>query len=55
MVRTFVVLGNRDRVRAQIERAWTVADSMVLVPPAYALAPEKLARYAAATAELFYG
>jgi probable F420-dependent oxidoreductase len=52
MVRTFVLLGKKDRVRAGIERAWTVADSMVLVPPAYALPPEKLARYAAATAEI---
>jgi probable F420-dependent oxidoreductase len=54
MVRAFVLLGKRDRVHALVERAWTVADSLCLVPPAYTLPPEKLMRYAAATAELFY-
>jgi probable F420-dependent oxidoreductase len=55
MVRAFVLLGKPDRVRELVERAWTVADSLCLVPPAYALPPEKLARYGALTAELFYG
>jgi probable F420-dependent oxidoreductase len=54
MVSTFVIAGEPDSVRERIERAWTVADSLCLVPPAYALAPEKLMGYAGAIAELFY-
>jgi len=55
MVRAFVLCGSRDAVRARVERAWTVADSMCLVPPAYALSPEKLLFYGKAIADLFYG
>jgi hypothetical protein len=54
MVSTFVIAGEPDSVRERIERAWTVADSLCLVPPAYALALEKLMGYAGAIAELFY-
>jgi probable F420-dependent oxidoreductase len=54
MVRAFVLAGKADEVRRRVERAWGVADSLCLVPPFYGLAPEKLARYAAATARLFY-
>jgi probable F420-dependent oxidoreductase len=54
MVRTFVLCGAPEKVQERVERAWTVADSLCLVPPAYALAPEKLAGYAAAIARLFY-
>jgi hypothetical protein len=39
MVRTFVICGKPDVVRARVERAWTVADSLCLVPPAYNLPP----------------
>ena len=52
MVRTFVLCGKPEQVQERVERAWTVADSLCLVPPFYGLPPEKLARYAAATAEL---
>jgi probable F420-dependent oxidoreductase len=55
MVRTFVICGKPDVVRDRVERAWTVADSLCLVPPAYNLAPEKLLHYVAETAKLFYG
>jgi probable F420-dependent oxidoreductase len=55
MVRCFVLVGKPERVREQVERAWTVADSLCLVPPAYALAPEKMLGYQARIAELFYG
>lgn len=55
MVRAFVLCGRPDTVRAGVERAWTVADSMCLVPPAYGLAPERLLSYGNAIAELFYG
>lgn len=54
MVRTFVLCGEPDTVRAGVERAFTVADSLCLVPPAYGLPAEKLAAYTARIAELFY-
>jgi hypothetical protein len=55
MVRTFVICGKPDVIRARVERAWTVADSLCLVPPAYNLPPEKLLHYTTETAKLFYG
>jgi probable F420-dependent oxidoreductase len=54
MVRTFVVCGRPEQVQERIERAWSVADSLCLVPPVYALAPEKLMGYAGEIAKLFY-
>jgi probable F420-dependent oxidoreductase len=54
MVRTFVLCGEPEEVREQVERAWRVADSLCLVPPVYALPPDKLAAYTAETAKLFY-
>ena len=54
MVRTFVLCGKPNSVRERVERAWTVADSLCLVPPVYGLSPEKLAHYAGMTAKLFY-
>jgi probable F420-dependent oxidoreductase len=54
MAETFVVCGNRDEARKKIEPVWEVADSLVLVPPAYALPPEKLMAYAGAIASTFY-
>ncbi len=54
MVRTFVVCGTHDAVREKVERAWTVADSLCLVPPAYGLGADKLSRYAGEIAKLFY-
>jgi probable F420-dependent oxidoreductase len=54
MVRTFVVLGDPDRVRERVEKAWSVADSMCLVPPAFGLAPDRLAVYGERIAQLFY-
>ncbi|MHC4933690.1 MAG: LLM class flavin-dependent oxidoreductase [Planctomycetota bacterium] len=54
MVRTFVLCGKPDAVRERVERAWTVADSLCLVPPVYGLSPEKLAFYTGMTAKLFY-
>jgi probable F420-dependent oxidoreductase len=54
MVRTFVLCGKPDEVRKRVERAWTVADSLCLVPPAWGLAPDKVMYYAGETAKLFY-
>ncbi len=55
MAETFVVCGTADEVRKKIEPVWEVADSLLLVPPAYALSPEKLLAYGAAIATTFYG
>jgi len=55
MAETFVVCGTPDEVRRKIEPVWEVADSLWLVPPAYALPPEKLMAYAGAIASTFYG
>lgn len=54
MARTFVLCGRPDEVRARVERAWSVADSMCLVPPFYAVSPEKLAYYGDMIAKTFY-
>lgn len=54
MAETFVVCGTRDEVRKKIEPVWEVADSLLLVPPAYGLPPEKLMAYAGAIASTFY-
>jgi len=54
MVRTFVLCGKPEQVRERVERAWTVADSMCLVPPFYAVSPEKLAFYGEQIAKTCY-
>jgi probable F420-dependent oxidoreductase len=54
MVRTFVQCGKPDEVRARVERAWRVADSMWLVPPIWGLSPEKVLFYEAMLAKTFY-
>jgi hypothetical protein len=54
MVRTFVAVGPADEVRERVERLWTFADSICLVPPVYALAPEKVMAYSEAIARAFY-
>ncbi|MDP6375006.1 MAG: LLM class flavin-dependent oxidoreductase [Kiritimatiellia bacterium] len=54
MVRTFVLCGHPDSIRERIERAWTVADSLTVIPPAYSVAPEKIMQYQAAIADLLY-
>jgi probable F420-dependent oxidoreductase len=55
MVRAFVLCGKPESVRERVERAWTVADSLCLVAPAYNLGAEKLLYYGSETAKLFYG
>ena len=54
MARTFVICGKPDAVRDKVERAWGVADSLCLVPPAYGLPAERLLHYQAEIANLFY-
>jgi probable F420-dependent oxidoreductase len=55
MAETFVILGRPDECRARLEEVWDVADSFSLVPPAYALPPDKSMAYAVAIADTFYG
>jgi alkanesulfonate monooxygenase SsuD/methylene tetrahydromethanopterin reductase-like flavin-dependent oxidoreductase (luciferase family) len=54
MVRAFVAVGEPEKVRERIERAWSVADSLCIVPPAYGLPPEKLIRYMGAIDAIFH-
>lgn len=54
MAETFVVCGTPDEVRKKIEPVWDVADSLVLVPPTYALPSEKVMSYVGAIASTFY-
>jgi len=53
MVRTFVAVGEPEKVRERIGRLDGVADSICIVPPAYALSPEKMLYYAAMIAKTF--
>jgi probable F420-dependent oxidoreductase len=55
MVCTFALCGDADEVRDQVERAWTVADSIWLTPPAWGMPLEKLAFYDQMIAQTFYG
>ena len=55
MVCTFALCGDADEVRDQVERAWTVADSIWLTPPAWGMPLEKLAFYDQLIAQTFYG
>ena len=54
MVCTFVQCGRPDEVRARVERVWGVADSLILAPPIWGLAPEKIAFYEQQTSKTFY-
>ena len=54
MVRTFVAVGEPDKVRERIARLDGVADSLCLVTPMYGLTPDKMMAYDAAVAQTFY-
>jgi hypothetical protein len=54
ILRTFVAVGDADKLRERIGRAWSFADCLCIVPPAYALGPDKLFLYFAAIADAFY-
>lgn len=51
MVRTFVAIGPPEKVRERIDRLWAWADSLCVVPPVYALPPEKVLGYFQAIAQ----
>ena len=54
MARTFVACGTPDQVRERIEPLWQRANSMLVLPPSWGLAPERHAVKAAAIAETFW-
>jgi probable F420-dependent oxidoreductase len=54
MVRAFVLCGKPESIRGRIERAWGVADSLVVIPPAYGIDPVKMMFYQAEIAKLLY-
>jgi hypothetical protein len=55
MVRTFVAVGEPEKVRERIARLDGVADSLCIVPPVYGLGAEKLMTYTAMIGETFHG
>jgi probable F420-dependent oxidoreductase len=54
MVRTFVLCGKPDTIRKRIDRAWGIADSLVVIPPAYGVDPVKMMNYQAEIAKLIH-
>ncbi len=54
MVRTFVLVGKPDSIRKRIDRAWGIADSLVIAAPAYIADPMKIMHYQAEIAKLLY-
>jgi len=48
MAGAFVAWGKPDRVRAELERAWEVADSMLVSAPFWGLPPASMARWSQA-------
>ena len=48
MVRAFVAVGEPEKVRDKLAPLASVADSLCIVPPAYALSPENVLRYSGA-------
>ena len=54
MVRTFVAVGEPEKVRERIGQLSGVVDSLCIVPPVYALPPAKVFAYTARIAETFY-
>ncbi len=54
MARMFVACGTPDQVREHVEPLWQRANSMLVLPPSWGLAPDRLAAKAAAIAETFW-
>ena len=55
MVRTFVAVGEPDKVRERIARLEGTVDSVCILPPVYGLSPEKAMFYSGTIAQTFYG
>jgi len=54
MARAFVVYGEPDRVREEVERAWRVADSMLLAAPSWGLPLERIGHYTQQISRVFF-
>jgi len=54
MARAFVVYGEPDAVRAEVERAWQVADSMLVAPPSWGLPLERVGAYTQQIQDVFF-
>jgi alkanesulfonate monooxygenase SsuD/methylene tetrahydromethanopterin reductase-like flavin-dependent oxidoreductase (luciferase family) len=54
MARAFVVYGEPDRVRAEVERAWKVADSMLIAAPSWGIALDRVGYYTKQINEVFF-
>ena len=55
MARAFVVFGEAEQVRAEVERAWAVADSMLIAPPSWGLPLERVGVYTQQIQDVFFG
>jgi alkanesulfonate monooxygenase SsuD/methylene tetrahydromethanopterin reductase-like flavin-dependent oxidoreductase (luciferase family) len=55
MARAFVAFGHPDRVRAEVEEAWQVADSMLVSPPFWGLPLQRIGHWARAIARYGIG
>lgn len=55
MVRTFVAIGDLDKVRTRVEPVWQLADSVCFCPPSYNMTPEKMMYYQGQIAALIAG
>ena len=53
MVRAFVAVGEPEKVRERVSQLDAIADSVCIVPPVYALPPEKAMFYAGMIGETF--
>jgi probable F420-dependent oxidoreductase len=53
MVRTFVAIGEPEKVRERVARLDGIADSICIIPPAYGLGPEKMMFYAGMISQTF--
>jgi probable F420-dependent oxidoreductase len=54
MTETFVILGSPDECRKRVRDVWEAADSLCLLPPIGALAPERIMFYMEGIADTFY-
>jgi alkanesulfonate monooxygenase SsuD/methylene tetrahydromethanopterin reductase-like flavin-dependent oxidoreductase (luciferase family) len=54
MARSFVVYGDADFVRSEVERVWAVADSMIVSAPVWGLPMDRIGAYSAAVEETFF-
>jgi alkanesulfonate monooxygenase SsuD/methylene tetrahydromethanopterin reductase-like flavin-dependent oxidoreductase (luciferase family) len=54
MARAFVVYGSPDTVRAEVERAWAVGDSMLIAPPSWGLPVERIGFYTQQIQSVFF-